>query len=129
VLRGDKKVALDIPVTEQKESIDRLADLVDPAKSLVAKLGIFGVQIDDKMGDEVQELRIPSGVVVAALSADLAGVETELQAGDIIHAVNGTRVETLDGLRAAINKITAGSSGVLQIERDDKLSFITFEMD
>jgi serine protease Do len=129
VVRGDKKVALNIPVTEQKESIDRLADLVDPAKSLVAKLGIFGVQIDDRLGDEVQELRIPSGVVVAALSADLSGVETELQAGDIIHAVNGTRVETLDGLRAAINKISPGSSGVLQIERDDKLTFITFEMD
>ncbi|MGH9747825.1 MAG: trypsin-like peptidase domain-containing protein [Candidatus Acidiferrales bacterium] len=129
VLRGDKKLALDIPVTEQKESIDRLADLVNPAKSLVAKLGIFGVQIDDKLGDEVQDLRIPSGVVVAALSADLSGVETDLQAGDIIHAVNGTRVETLDGLRAAIGKIPPGSSGVLQIERDDKLSFITFEME
>jgi serine protease Do len=129
VLRGEKKLSLAIPVTEQKESIDKLADLVDPAKSLVPKLGIFGVQIDEKLGDEVQDLRIPSGVVVAALSADLAGVGTELQAGDVIHAVNGKPIETLESLRAAINGIAAGGSGVLQIERDEKLTYITFEMD
>ncbi|MGA8143200.1 MAG: trypsin-like peptidase domain-containing protein [Candidatus Acidiferrales bacterium] len=129
VLRGDDKFSLEIPVAEQKEKIDRIADLVDPAKSLVAKLGIFGVQIDDRFGDEVQDLRIPSGIVVAALSADLSGVETELQAGDVIHAVNGKRVETLDGLRAAVNAIAPGGAGVLQIERDEKLTYITFEVD
>jgi len=74
-------------------------------------------------------LRIPSGVVVAALSADLSGIETDLQAGDVIHAVNGTRIETLDGLRAALNAIQPGGAGVLQIERDEKLAYITFEME
>ena len=87
------------------------------------------MQIDDRLEDEVQDLRIPSGVVVAALSADLSGVETDLQAGDVIHAVNGTRVETLDGLRAAINAIAPGGAGVLQVERDEKLTYITFEME
>ena len=129
VQRGKQTLTLEIPVAEQKEKIDKLADLVDPAKSLIAKLGIFGVQIDDRLEDEVQDLRIPSGVVVAALSADLSGVETDLQAGDVIHAVNGTRVETLDGLRAAINAIAPGGAGVLQVERDEKLTYITFEME
>jgi serine protease Do len=128
-LRGGQKISLNIPVAEQKEKIDRLADLVDPLKSLVAKLGIFGVQIDPRLGDEIQDLRIPSGIVVAALSADLAGIETELQAGDVIHSVNGTRVETLDGLRAALNAISPGGAGVLQIERDEKLTYVTFEME
>jgi len=129
VMRGDQKIALDIPVAEQKEKSDRLADLVDPGKSLVAKLGIFGVQIDERLGDDVEDLRIPSGVVVAALSADLSGIETDLQAGDVIHAVNGTRIETLDGLRSALNAIQPGGAGVLQIERDEKLAYITFEME
>jgi serine protease Do len=129
VLRGTQKLSIKIPVAEQKEKIDRLADLIDPAKSLVAKLGIFGVQIDEKLGDDVEDLRIPSGVVVAALSADLTGAESELQAGDIIHAVNGARIETLDGLRSALNAIPSGGSGVLQVERDEKLTYLTFEME
>src|SRR4029077_12448731 len=129
VLRGDQKIALNIPVAEQKEKIDRLADLVDPAKSLVAKLGIFGVQVDAKLGDDVEDLRIPSGIVVAALSADLSGIETDLQVGDVIHSVNGMRVETLDSLRTALNAIPAGAAGVLQVERDEKLTYITFEME
>jgi serine protease Do len=129
ILRGKEKLSLEIPVAEQKEKIEQIADLVDPAKSLVAKLGIFGVTIDDRLGDDVQDLRIPSGVIVAALSADLSGVETDLQPGDVIHAVNGKRVENLDGLRAGLNAIAPGGAGVLQIERDDKLTYITFEME
>jgi S1-C subfamily serine protease len=80
------------------------------------------------MGDDV-DLRIPSGIVVAALSADLAGIETDLQVGDVIHAVNGTRVETLDGLRAALNAIPPNGAGALQVERDEKLTYVTFEME
>jgi serine protease Do len=129
ILRGKEKLSLEIPVAEQKEKIEQIADLVDPAKSLVAKLGIFGVTIDERLGDDIQDLRIPSGVIVAALSADLSGVETDLQPGDVIHAVNGKRVENLEGLRAGLNAIASGGTGVLQIERDDKLTYITFEME
>jgi serine protease Do len=74
-------------------------------------------------------LRIPSGIVVAALSADLSGIETDLQVGDVIHAVNGLRVETLNGLRTALNAIPPGGAGVLQVERDEKLTYVTFEME
>ncbi len=129
LLRGNEKLSLEIPVMDQKDKIDQLADLIDPAKSLVTKLGIFGVPVDDKLGDAVEDLRIPSGVIVAALSADLAGVDTDLQPGDVIHALNGTKVESLDGLRAALNRISSGAPGVLQIERDGNLTYVTFEME
>jgi len=129
VLRGAEKLTLEIKVTEQKSDVDHLADLVDPDKSLVAKLGIFGIEIDDKLADDLQDLRIPSGVIVAATSADTTGADADLQPGDVIHTVNGKQVETLDGLRAALSAIPAGASGVLQIERDGRLMYVTFEMD
>jgi serine protease Do len=129
ILRGAEKLTLEIPVAEQKTDADHLADLVDPEKSLVAKIGFFGIEIDKKLADDLQELRIPSGVIVAATSADMAGADADLQAGDVIHAVNGKRIETLDGLRAALNAIILGASTVLQIERDGKLMYVTFEMD
>jgi serine protease Do len=129
ILRGTEKLILEITVTEQKSDVDHLADLVEPDKSLVAKLGIFGVEIDAKLADDLEELRIPSGVIVAATSGDTAGTDADLQPGDVIHAVNGKHIETLDGLRAALSAIPAGASGVLQIERDGRLMYVTFEMD
>ncbi|HYL67896.1 MAG TPA: trypsin-like peptidase domain-containing protein, partial [Candidatus Limnocylindria bacterium] len=129
ILRGTERLTLDITVTEQKSDVEHLADLVDPEKSLVAKLGMFGIEIDDKLANDLEDLRIPSGVIVAATSADTTGADADLQAGDVIHAVNGKHIETLDGLRAALNALPAGASGVLQIERDGRLMYVTFEMD
>jgi serine protease Do len=129
ILRGAEKLTLEIAVAERKTDADHLADLVDPDKSLVAKLGFFGIEIDDKLATDLEDLRIPSGVIVAATSADTTGADADLQAGDVIHAVNGKHIETLDGLRAALSALPAGASGVLQIERDSKLMYVTFEID
>jgi serine protease Do len=128
-LRGGQKISMTIPVTEQKNDIDQLSDLVNPEKDLVAKLGIFGVEIDDRLAKEVEDLREPSGVIVAALAADASGVEIDLQPGDVIHALNGKPVRTLDGLRSALAAMAVNAPGVLQIERDGKLFYITFEME
>ncbi|MGA8222755.1 MAG: trypsin-like peptidase domain-containing protein [Candidatus Acidiferrales bacterium] len=129
IIRGAEKLTLDIHVAEQKSDVDELADLANPDKSLVAKLGVFGVAIDAKLAEQLEDLRIPSGVVVAALSADLSGADTDLQPKDVIHAVNGKRIESLEGLNAALNAIPTGSSAVLQVEREGKLMYISFEMD
>jgi serine protease Do len=129
VLRGDKKITLEIPVAEEKNDVDQLADLVDPEKSLISKLGFFAVEIDDKLAQQLEELREPSGVIVAAMAADLMGLETDLQAGDVIHSLNGKHIETIAGLRAALKAMPSGAPGVLQVERDSKYMYVTFEMD
>src|SRR5580704_654904 len=129
VLRGEKKITLEIPVAEEKNDVDQLADLVDPEKSLISKLGFFAVEIDDKLAQQLDELREPSGIIVAAMAADLMGLETDLQAGDVIHSLNGKHIETIAGLRAALKAMPPGAPGVLQIERDSKYMYVTFEMD
>jgi serine protease Do len=129
VLRGKEKIPFEIRVAEAKNEAGELADVIDPAKSLIPRLGIFGVEITDQIADLLSDLRIPSGVAVAAMSADFAGVDADLKAGDVIHGVNGKSVATLDGLRAAINAIPPGSPCVLQIERDSKLFYVSFEID
>jgi serine protease Do len=129
LLRGTEKVSLTIPVTEQKNDVDQLSDLVHPDKDLIAKLGIFGVEIDDKLAKELEDLREPSGVIVAALAADSSGIEVDLQPGDVIHALNGKAVRTVDGLRTALAAMAVNAPGVLQVERDGKLQYVTFEME
>jgi serine protease Do len=129
VLRGTQRLTLTIPVSEQKNDVDQLGDLVDPEKDLVTKLGIYGVEIDVQLAKQLEDLREPTGVIVAALAADSMGVEADLQPGDVIHALNGKPVTTLEGLRVALKALPTGAPGVLQVERDGKFLYITFEMD
>jgi serine protease Do len=130
VLRGTEKLTLTISVMEQKNDVDQLGDLVDPQKDLVAKLGIFGVEINKDLSTQLEDLREPSGVIVAALAEEsLGGVEADLQPGDVIHSLNGKKIETINSLREALKLIPVGAAGVLQVERDSKFMYVTFEMD
>ena len=129
ILRGTQRMSLKIPVMQERNQVDESLDLSDPRKSLVPRLGIFGVEITDQLAGHLPSLRTPSGVIVAAMAANLLEVQTDLQPGDVIHALNNQKIETLDGLRAALQAMPSGAPGVLQIERDSKLMYITFEMD
>ena len=129
VLRGTQKLTLQIPVKEDRSDVDQIVDLSDPSKSLVAKLGIFGLELNEKLAAELPDLRRPTGVIVAALAADMLGEETDLQQGDVIHAVDGKPIVTLDDLRTAVADIPSGAPTVLQIERDGVLMYVAFEME
>jgi len=124
VLRGDQKVSLDIPVIERVHQADRLADLVDPQKNLVKPLGILGIEIDSKIAGMVSDLRQPTGVIVVARALGSGVPDNSLTTGDVIHAVNGSPVTTLDGLRSLFDKMPPGSPVVLQIERDERFTFL-----
>ena len=128
VLRGAEKLSFDILVVELPHDVDRLADLADPNKSLVSKLGIVGVEIDPKLAATLPGLRVSSGVIVAARAAD-PSVDTSLTAGDVIHAINGVEVDTMAALRSALDRLASNTSVVLQIERDGRLMFVSFELD
>jgi serine protease Do len=129
ILRGSQQLTLEIPVKQEREDVDKLADAMDPNKAFIAKLGIFGVEVSGQLAEQLSDdLRISSGVVVAALAAE-QGVDTDLKTGDVIHAVNGKSIPTLAALRSAIEAIPAGGAVVLQIERESKFQFLAFELD
>lgn len=71
------------------------------------------------------ELRAPYGIVVAARTAHSA-TEMPLETGDVIRSLNGEPMKTLYQLRDALAKLPPRSSVALQIQRDDRLMFITF---
>ena len=128
VLRGAEKLSFDVLVVELPHDVDRLADLADPNKSLVSKLGIVGVEIDPKLAATLPGLRVSSGVLVAARAAD-PSVDISLTTGDVIHAINGVEVETIAALRSALDHLASATAVVLQIERDGRLMFVSFELD
>ncbi len=129
ILRGTQKEILEIPVLEHRDPMDKIVDAVDPEKSLVRRLGILAVDLSPQLKSLVGDLRISSGVVVVARTADLLGPETDLRTGDVIHSVNSISIDSLDSLRARLREVKPGAPVVLQVERDSKLEWVAFEME
>jgi serine protease Do len=129
ILRGEDRKTLYIPAIEQRDPMDQLFDAADPEKSLVQRLGILAVDFTGELHKQVASLRIPSGVIVLGRAADLITPETGLQTGDVIHALNTTPITSMDALRSAVLALKTGDPVVLQVERSDGLTYLSFEME
>jgi serine protease Do len=128
VQRQEYQLTFDVPVAEEKHDIDQVTALADPAKNLVRRLGIIGLEIDKRIASMLPALRDPYGIVVAARTAD-SGVEVPLETGDVIRTLNREPMTTLDRLRQTLAKLGPSSSVALQIQRDDRLMFVAFTME
>ena len=47
----------------------------------------------------------------------------------IIHQLNQMPIDTMETLRASVAKLKAGDPVVLQVEREDGLMYVSFEME
>jgi len=128
VLRGKLRLAFDVPVVEHPHDMDQVSSLADPEKNLVLPLGILGVEIDASIARMVPGLRDPFGIIVAARAAG-AGAEIPLAAGDVIRTLNGEPMTTLDRLRGTLKALPPGSAVALQIQRDERLLYISFTLE
>ena len=126
VLRGTGRVRLDVTLMERAHKEDSLADLADPVKNLVRPLGILGMELTLDLAQSLPDLRIPTGVIVAARTLGSRTSEVPLQTGDVIHGMNGTTITTLQGLREALAKQKTGDAIALQIERYGQLIYVAF---
>jgi serine protease Do len=127
VLRGAQQIELQIPLAERPHKVDSLVDSADPAKNLVSALGILGIELNLDLSRSLPDLRIPTGVVVAAKTLG-ASSEIPLQTGDVIHGFNGTTITTLAELRDAIAKLKPGDPVALLVERFSQLMYVTFSI-
>jgi len=129
ILRGQEKKALYIPAIERRDHMDELLDEINSENSLVPRLGIVAIDLTGELKLRVGSLRVPSGVIVVGRAADLTLPQTGLQAGDIIHEMNGKPVDSVQGLRDTARDLKMGDPVALQIERDGGLMYVSFEIE
>jgi serine protease Do len=129
VLRGDQKKILYIPAIEHRDQMDQLFDAANAERDIVPRLGILAIDLTGDLRSQIGTLRIPSGVIVLGRAADLILPDTGLQTGDVIHAVNTTTITSMDALRSAVSNLKAGGPVVIQVERADGLTYLSFEME
>ena len=128
ILRGTQEMSFDVVPVAEPHKADRLEEFADPAEALIPSLGILGVTVDERIREIAGELRLPSGVIVAARSPNHSGVDTGLQVSDVIYAVNGDFVISVDALKSAIGRLRPGDPVALLIERSGQLQYVAFEI-
>jgi serine protease Do len=129
ILRGNERKTLYVPAIEHRDAMDQLLDNINPENSLVPTLGVLAIDLTDQLRQQLGTLRVPSGVIVVGRAADLILPDTGLQAGDIIHTLNGTPVDSVEQLRSMTKALKTGSAVALQIERDGGLTYVSFEVE
>ena len=129
VQRGRKKLSLIARIGGHTSKVDPLTALISPAKNLVPRLGIFCIEIDDRLTQMIPGLRRQYGLLVAARSPEGQAPFIDLRPGDIIHTLNNLPIALLDLFRMRIDEFKQGDAVALQIERDGHFQYVAFEID
>jgi serine protease Do len=129
VLRGGQPMKFPVAVAERDDDPARFAELVSPERNIVPRLGVLALDLDERVASMVRGLRLPYGVVVAAISRDAPASEQRLQTGDVIVAFNGTPMKALADLRSAVGRLPPRVPVVLQIQRQGQLMYLALEVE
>jgi serine protease Do len=127
VLRNGKVQNVSVVVQERPDDPQRFADMLTGPDNVITRLGVVALTISPEVRDALGDLRIPSGVLVAARTPTSTLLGEGPQPGDIIHAVNGAPVQNLDQLKESLRKLKPGDIMVLQIERSNLLNYVVLE--
>jgi serine protease Do len=128
-LRGTQKLSFEIPAVRVRDRIDQLADVADPVKNRIERLGIFGVTLDRELRSLLSDVRIARGVVVVGQAQGFNSVDTGLRPGDVIHSLNRTLIESVEQLQSGVAQLKPGDAAVLRIERQGQFQYLAFEME
>ena len=129
ILRGTEKKTIYIPAVEKRDEMDQIMDAANPEKSLIPRIGVLAVDLSGDLQPVLKGLRIPSGVLVVGQAADFITPETGLRTGDVVHSLNRTPIDSVEGFRGAVAQLKSGDPVVLQVEREDGLTYLSFEME
>jgi serine protease Do len=125
IQRGAERMSKTVAVLERTNQPSQLEDLANYDTALVRQLGILAVTVDQRVTAILPDLRRLSGVAVAAVPAEFAGLNPGLVAGDVIYSLNNRRIASLDELRDALKDKKPGDPIALLVEREGQLIYVT----
>ena len=130
VLRNGQVSKVPVAINERRDYLSGLSANIDPHDNLVPRLGILGLDLDQRIADSISVTRVRFGVVVVAtVPGAIDTREGGLDVGDVISQVNGTQVRALTDLRTTLDALKTGDPVVLQLERRDELLYLAFTIE
>lgn len=94
-------------------------DLLDFGSVKRAILGITMQEIDDKIADELK-LSSRNGVYIVEVSKSGAADKAGVQKGDVLIAIDSTKITTASSVQEAVSRFSPGDKAVLVVIRDGK---------
>jgi S1-C subfamily serine protease len=117
-------------INERKNDLSGLSATIVPRDNLVQKLGILGINLNQRLVETIPVVRVRFGVVVASTVAGAIDArEGGLAVGDVISTVNKTAIRELSDLRTALDGLKTGDPVVLQLERRGELMYLAFTIE
>jgi serine protease Do len=126
-LREGRRFVVRVPVIAREDDPARIAELVKSERSLVPRLAVLAVDIEENILPMLPWLRQRYGVLVVARAADTRQVDTGLQSGDVIHTLNDRPVTDLDALNTLLKSLRPGDPVVLDVDREGRRLYLAFE--
>ena len=128
VLRDGKDMTIAVKPVEDRSDLDAASAIADPEQSLVPRLGILGVEIDQRIASAATGLRDPYGIIVVARAAGAAS-EVPLLPRDVIRAMNGKQMASLQVFKGAVAAVPPGTPVTFHVQREGRLMYISFTLD
>ena len=125
--RGQEPITLRI--TLRAADLESRNDSFYRGTSVVPKLGLLCADVRQTPTSLAVPMQSTAGVIVIAARTVQRRFGVDLNAGDVIHAVNLDDVSSVDQLRTSLDKLKSGDPVVLQVEREGRVIYVGFEMD
>lgn len=109
---GVEGLGFAIPIND---TIDVYKQLIKFGKVLRPYIGISGSDLSENIA---KRYNLPVGIYVEKIADDSNAKNSKLQVGDIITAINGTEVKTMEELNDIKNKLSIGDTITLKIYRN-----------
>jgi len=129
IQRGQEQMSKKVVLAERPPTPESLSELANSDANLVRRLGILALTVDAKVTAILPGLRRLTGVAIAAIPAEFAGLNPGLIAGDVIYELNGSRINSLEELRTTLDAKKTHDPIALLIERDSELQYVTLELE
>ncbi|GHU61694.1 type I deoxyribonuclease HsdR [Bacteroidia bacterium] len=100
----------------------------------VVQRAIIGVQVTElselkQRSPEIYEkLKVHDGVYVAAFPANSSAQKAGIKEGDVITAINGTKIKNYPDLKAQLSRYSPGNKIEVTVQRDNDSKNITVEL-
>lgn len=108
---GIEGVGFAIPIND---TINVYKQLIENGKVSRPYIGISGSDLSEKIAERYN---LPVGIYVESISEDSNAKDSGLKKGDVITAINGNKVTTMQELNAIKNKLQIGDTVTLTVYR------------
>lgn len=130
ILRDGKNLTAEVEVIERMDPDYRFFDMISTERNLVPRIGILSLDLADDTARMLPfKPRQTTGVIVAALAADVTLLGDHFQPGDVIYSLNGQPVKGQRSLKKLVKAVPFGEPVVFHLERGGMLRYLVMEVE